>query len=92
MAYSSTNPPQLISQQLGATPARPDTWTYASTDPVGTVVGADYISDGQKHGMKLGDVMFSHDTTNTSVALLYVSALSTSSNAVTLVGGTLVST
>lgn len=86
MAYSSTNPPQLISQTFGATPARPDIWTYSSTDPIATVVAADYISDGQKHGMKLGDVMYSLDTTNSITAHLHVSALSTSSNAVTLTG------
>jgi hypothetical protein len=84
MAYSSTNPPQLISQTFGDQGGQPRVWSYGSTDPVATVAGADYVSNGQALGMHLGDVVYSLDTTNAVVAHLHVSGLSTSDNAVTL--------
>ncbi len=82
MAYSSTNPPQLISQPFGD--AGPGLWSYRSTDAIATVAGADYVSDGQNLGMKVGDVVFVLDTSSTLASLTYVSAASTADQAVTL--------
>lgn len=53
MAYSSTNPPQLISQRFGGN--GPGIWSYKSTDPIATVAGSSYFSNGYDLGMQQGD-------------------------------------
>lgn len=84
MAYSTTNPPQLISQTFGTQGGQPRLWSYASTDPIATVAGADYVSNGQALGMALGDVCFVLDSDTPLVSLTYVITLATTDNAVTL--------
>lgn len=37
-------------------------WGYTSTDPVATVTGSSYFTNGFNLGMKLGDVVFIRDT------------------------------
>ena len=37
-------------------------WGYTSSDPVGTVVGSSYFTDGYNRGMRLGDIIFIRDT------------------------------
>lgn len=49
-------------------------WYYSSADADGTVVGADYFSDGDELGMRVGDVLFSFDTAGV-MTLFYVSAV-----------------
>lgn len=49
-------------------------WSYTNTvDALATVLGANYISDGQKRGLTLGSLVCFFDGTNT--AILQVSAL-----------------
>jgi hypothetical protein len=59
MAYSTTNPPQLLAQGI----AGPRTWSYVSTDPTATVDGSGYFTDGYQLGMRAGDILTLHDTT-----------------------------
>ncbi len=63
MAYSSTNPPQLISQRFGGN--GPGIWSYKSTDPIATVAGSSYFSNGDALGMQEGDFVAIWDTNST---------------------------
>jgi hypothetical protein len=56
MAYSTSNPPALLTQTIGDT--APAIWTYASADSYATVAGAGYFTNGGQLGMKLGDLVF----------------------------------
>lgn len=54
MAYAATNPPTLTSQRVGGGGA---VWTYLSTDVSTDVDAADYFSNGDALGMKVGDTV-----------------------------------
>jgi hypothetical protein len=60
MAYSTSNPPRLISQAIGGT--GPNVWAYSSTDAAATVDAANYITNGGTLGLKVGDLMYVTDT------------------------------
>jgi len=62
MAYATTNPPALISQRVGASNGA--IWFYSDGDPLGTVLGADYFSNGSDLGMVDGDKVIFYDETN----------------------------
>lgn len=54
MAYSSTNPPCILtSGSFGGQSLR--MWGYKSTDAVATVAGSSYFSNGASLGMRIGD-------------------------------------
>lgn len=74
MAYSTSNPPALQSQAI----AGPRVWAYSSSDPAATVDGAGYISNGDKLGMKVGDIVNVTDTVTPLVTSHRVAAVSTS--------------
>jgi hypothetical protein len=72
---------------------------YTSSDPIGTVVGAGYITDGFNRGMRLGDIVFVRDTgqgTTIGLSIAVVTSVTTSLTsglgAVSLFAGTLHST
>jgi hypothetical protein len=74
-------------------------WGYTSSDPVGTVVGSSYITDGFNRGMRLGDLVIIRDTGQGStigLSLALVNAVSTAltsgAGGVTLFCGALHST
>lgn len=75
MAYETSNPPALIAQRIGGTPA---IWAYADGDDLATVLGAGYISDGQDLGMQAGDKVYFYDQTNDVSFDLVVDTVSTS--------------
>ena len=53
MAYSTSNPPRLIDQDIGnAGPAR---WTMTGTDTAAAVDTSGYITNAKALGMKAGD-------------------------------------
>lgn len=82
MTYSASNPPSLE----GQTPAGSGkTWNYRSTDPVGTVDAAGYITNGQDLGMTVGDLVKVYNTTSSlnKLTMCFVDAVS--STGVTLV-------
>lgn len=68
--YEPTNPPSVIAGPLagyntpeGGGNTTPRIWLYASPDPIATVQGAAYISDGIQRGMQVGDIVFVVDLT-----------------------------
>lgn len=75
MAYVTTNPPALRTQRVGSTPGGAD-WSYASEDPVATVVGADYFANAEDLGMQVGDEVSVFDSNLGIVSHTYVSAIS----------------
>jgi hypothetical protein len=60
MAYSTSNPPQLVVQGVGG--FGPSIWTYSSTDAAATVDAANYITNGGSLGMAIGDLVYVMDT------------------------------
>ena len=70
MAYETSNPPRGIPFGI----AGPTFWYYTDADVDGTVVGANYFSDGDALGMKVGDPMFSFDTAGI-MTVFYVDAV-----------------
>lgn len=73
MAYSTANSPGLISQRIGSKPG--SVWVYQDGDPFDTVLAADYISNGDALGMKVGDTVIVIDTTNSVSVQATVSAV-----------------
>lgn len=70
LAQITTGPLSLY----GSSEMQISIWAYASTvDPLATVLGANYISDGQKRGLTLGSIVLFFDGVNTN--FLQVSAL-----------------
>ncbi len=59
MAYSTSNPPQVVAQGVGDGVT---VWAYKSGDSITTVKGAGYISNGDDLGMKEGDLVLIADT------------------------------
>lgn len=60
MAYSTDNPPALISQPVGGVGIR--VWSYQSTDAAAVVDAANYITNGGSLGMQVGDLVYVTDT------------------------------
>ena len=59
MAYSTTNPPVMMTERLGGNSAM---WSYRSVDAETLVDDAGYITNAKDLGMKAGDVVFAVDT------------------------------
>lgn len=59
MAYSTSNPPALLSQSVGGDFR---VWRYRSTDDAATVDGANYFTNGGDLGLKVGDIVWVTDT------------------------------
>ena len=55
MAYSTSNPPQLMASSGGPTAIR--LWAYVHTDVHTDVDATDYFSNGHALGMRVGDAM-----------------------------------
>lgn len=90
MAYSTTNPPALVSQMVGKNGG--SKWMYDSADAA-TVVRADgYITDGQYLGMKVGDSVEQIDTAGGSVAHQYTVVAVNANGSVDLSDGSAIST
>ena len=82
MAYSTSSPPSIISQGL-ASSGTPRLWMYASTDAATAVRVAGYITNGDKLGMKKGDIVMSvkTDASPISVQFHIVSAVTAGGSA-----------
>lgn len=78
MAYSTTNPPSLVTQRVANGPA---IWIYKSADVVGDVDATDYFTNGAELGMKVGDAVLVVDTTTPLVTWCWVSAVDADGNA-----------
>ena len=82
MAYSSTNPPMLVSQRFGGN--GPGLWSYKSTDAIATVAGSSYFSNGFALGMQVGDLVAVLNTASTLGSIGYISNVSTGAGATLL--------
>lgn len=87
MAYSTSNPPRLVSQPI----AGQRVWQYVHTDASATVRVSGYITNGGNLGMKVNDLVLLFDTTNGIVSTLKVATVSsTAPGAVDLADATVV--
>lgn len=69
MAYSTSNPPIMVTQSIGAAPAF---WLFPSEDIHTDVDAANYFTNGQALGMRVNDVVCVIKTTATIGATLHV--------------------
>ena len=83
MTYATSNPPALLVNRVGGSGA---IWYYTSADIDANVDATDYFTNGDDLGMKVGDVMFVHDTAGV-MTLMFVSAV-TAGGAATVTAGT----
>lgn len=67
MAYSTSNPPVLISQGIGG--GGNNVWVYRSTDAATVVRVSGYITNGSALGMVAGDILMAVDTDASPIAL-----------------------
>lgn len=82
MTYATTNPPIL--ESCSPTGVH-KTWSYRSTDLVGTVDGTGYFTNGQDLGMTVGDMVKVYDTTSSLNKLTIAFVDTVSSTGVTVV-------
>lgn len=61
MAYSTSNPPSLVTQAINGRRI----WFYASTDPSTDVDASGYFTNGYALGMRQGDQVLVLDTDST---------------------------
>ena len=73
MAYSTSTPPALISQRVGADGGA--VWILKTTDDLGDVLAADYVSNGDALGLKAGDIVLVIDSINVMVTSVKVSSV-----------------
>jgi hypothetical protein len=69
MAYSTSNPPRLISQAIGGSGAL---WLYEHTDAIATVNTSGYITNGYDLGMQVGDTVIVRDSATPTTSLCTV--------------------
>jgi len=79
MSYSSTNPPQMISQRFGGN--GPALWSYKSTDAIATVAGSSYFSNGYALGMQEGDFVLVWNSASTLGSFGCINDVTTSAGA-----------
>ena len=68
MAYLTSNPPRLMVQGLGQSPAW---WSYDSADAATVVRVTGYVTDAASLGMSVGDLVFQSDSGAAAVAHIY---------------------
>jgi hypothetical protein len=88
MAYSTSNPPQLVAQPVAGLRQ----WQYTSTDAVTAVRVSGYFTNGYDLGMRKGDVILvlDNDASPITGSLCWVTEATTStvdlSDGVTITG------
>jgi hypothetical protein len=73
MSYSTSNPPALVAQRVGD--AAGAIWMLSTTDTLLLIGVADYISDGDALGMKVGDTVIIMNTTSGKTKIATVTAV-----------------
>jgi hypothetical protein len=60
MAYSTSNPPWLVTKAIGSTAGAPGRacWQYASTHVQAVAAATGFFTDGKDLGMTLGDSVY----------------------------------
>lgn len=66
MAYSTSNPPALISQGIGGFFRL---WVYKSTDAATAIDAANYFTNGWTLGMRAGDLVMSVKTDASPISM-----------------------
>ena len=81
MAYSTDNPPRLLSDGIGGGDYQ--VWMYRSTDTATAVRVDGYITNATKLGMKAGDIVLGVDTDASPIAAHFyvVSAINANGSA-----------
>lgn len=79
MAYVTTSPPIKISQGIDSV----SLWLYQSADAAATVKAANYITNAQALGMKVGDGIIILDTNTPLATLAIVSAVASTGSTLT---------
>ena len=74
MAYSTSNPPALVS--VAPLTGAGQVWAYRSTDAGTAVDASGYISNAKTLGMRVGDLVRVTDTFNLKTTTHYVAAIS----------------
>jgi hypothetical protein len=69
MSYSTLLPPMLVSSALTSA-AGPQIWVYKEAATFDTIRAANYISNAQALGMKIGDTVLHWDTTSPTSPVL----------------------
>lgn len=69
-AYSTSNPPALISQGIGG-PAGTRTWVLVGTHTTAAADAADFITNASDLGMKAMDTVILVDNTDPAAALVH---------------------
>lgn len=87
MAYSTTNPPGLMTQPVGGISGA--IWNYRTTETVSAVTASSFFSNGAALGMKAGDVV---SIVSVSTAAAFVDSAMASVSAVTAGAGATVVT
>ena len=87
MAYSTSTPPALVSQRVGADGGA--VWILKSTDDIGDVLASGYITDGDDLGMEVGDVVIVVDSTNTKASSAVVTTVTAGGAATVSINETL---
>ena len=85
MAYSTANPPQIVSQTIGGTHR---SFLYKSTDPVTDVRVSGYFTDGWKLGMRAGDHVLVIDTDASPIASSLCTVVQATASVVDISDGT----
>ena len=72
MAYSVTNPPNMVAQRVGKSPA---IWIYTSTDAIADVDAAGYFTNAGDLGMQENDIVFVVNTTGNLATIAKLGAV-----------------
>ena len=85
MTYvSSNNKPFVLTPRLatgwstGMAAYGGSLWGYVSTDPLATVIGSSYFSDGYDLGLRKYDWIFHTDVNSTIASILTITAITSS--------------
>jgi hypothetical protein len=79
MSYATSNPPKLLVGSFAGVGA--SIWSYVSTDAAATIDDANYFTDGDVLGMKVGDWVLVYDTTNSLSHIFIVITVTAGSGA-----------
>lgn len=78
--------------QGGSTNTGGTVWTYKSSDPITTVIGSSYFSNGFAIGMRVSDTVMVLDTVTPALSFAFVSAVTTAASGSQTGGGATLST
>jgi len=88
MAYSTSNPPQVVAQGIGN--EKNALWVYGSADNQATVAAGGYVSNAKSLGLKVGDLVIVFVSGGPTNVLFTVAAINTNGSA-NLSSGTAIS-